>query len=197
MGVFLLLVRTSRVSATNHLALTGYCILPIRAAHAPRGWRFTEGDQIMTLFRTLALAVAAFTLSLPSLAQPTFAKPEDAVNYRQGALKKMKSHFDRLGAMASGRAPFDSKVAVENAEEFVAQARLPWAGFVPGTEKLSNKARPEIWTEQVKFKDSSEKLQAEAAKLLVAAKTNNLDNLKAAFGSTAASCKACHDSFRN
>jgi hypothetical protein len=77
------------------------------------------------------------------------------------------------------------------------QARLPWAGFVPGTEKLSNKARPEIWTEQVKFKDSSEKLQAEAAKLLVAAKTNNLDNLKAAFGSTAASCKACHDSFRN
>ena len=151
----------------------------------------------MSLFRTLALAVAAFTLSLPSLAQPTFAKPEDAVNYRQGALKKMKSHFDRLGAMTSGRAPFDSKVAVENAEEFVAQARLPWAGFVPGTEKLSNKARPEIWTEQVKFKDSSEKLQAEAAKLLVAAKTNNLDNLKAAFGSTAASCKACHDSFRN
>ena len=82
-------------------------------------------------------------------------------------------------------------------EEFVAQARLPWAGFVPGTEKISNKARPEIWTEQVKFKDSAEKMQAEAAKLLAVAKTNNLDNLKVAFGSTAASCNACPDAFRN
>lgn len=151
----------------------------------------------MPLSRSLALIAAAFALSLPALAQPTFAKPEDAVSYRQGALKQMKTHFDRLGAMATGRAPFDPKAAVENAEELVARARLPWAGFVPGTEKLSTKARPEIWTEQVKFKDNSEKMQAEAAKLLVAAKTGNLDSLKAAFGTTAASCKACHDSFRN
>ena len=151
----------------------------------------------MKLSRSLALASFAFALSLPVLAQPAFAKPEDAVAYRQGALKRMKTHFDRLGAMATGRAPYDGKVAVENAEEMVAQARLPWAGFVPGTEKLSSKARPEIWTEQVKFKDNSEKMQAEAAKLLAAAKTNNLDNLKVAFGATAASCKACHDTFRN
>ena len=34
------------------------------------------------------------------------------------------------------------------------------------------------------------------AKLVVAAKTGNLDNLKAAFGSVAPTCKACHDSFR-
>ena len=34
------------------------------------------------------------------------------------------------------------------------------------------------------------------AKLLAAAKTQNLDNLKAAFGATAGTCKACHDNFR-
>eukprot|EP01036_Dinobryon_divergens_P039486 gene39486-52052_t len=34
-------------------------------------------------------------------------------------------------------------------------------------------------------------------KLLVAAKAGNIDALKAQFGPTAASCKACHDSFRN
>ena len=38
---------------------------------------------------------------------------------------------------------------------------------------------------------------AETGKLLAAAKTNNLDNLKTAFGSTAGTCKACHDAFRN
>lgn len=37
----------------------------------------------------------------------------------------------------------------------------------------------------------------DTGRLLAAAKTNNLDNLKAAFTQTAATCKACHDNFRN
>lgn len=36
----------------------------------------------------------------------------------------------------------------------------------------------------------------EAMKLNAAAKTGNLDQIKAAFGNVAGSCKACHDSFR-
>ena len=39
-------------------------------------------------------------------------------------------------------------------------------------------------------------LVAESGKLLAAAKTNNLDNLKTAFGATAGTCKACHDVYR-
>lgn len=37
----------------------------------------------------------------------------------------------------------------------------------------------------------------EVGKLVAAAKMGNLDALKAAFGDTAATCKACHDSYRN
>jgi cytochrome c556 len=40
-------------------------------------------------------------------------------------------------------------------------------------------------------------MQDEVAKLAVAAKANNLDTLKAAFGAAAPTCKACHDEFRN
>ena len=36
----------------------------------------------------------------------------------------------------------------------------------------------------------------QTAKLLAAAKTNDLGNLKAAFGQTAQACKSCHDHFR-
>lgn len=75
--------------------------------------------------------------------------------------------------------------------------KLPWPGFAANTDKLSQKAKPEIWSEQAKFKDHADKMQTETQKLLAAAKTNNLDNLKTAFGPTAQSCKACHDSFRN
>jgi len=149
----------------------------------------------MRFFATLAIAAAAATLSVPAAAQ--FAKPEDAVKYRQSALFVMAQHFGRIGAMANGRAPYDAKLALENAEVVNDMAKLPWAGFAPGTEKLSQKAKPEIWTEQAKFKEHSDKLVAESGKLLAAAKTNNLDNLKAAFGPAAATCKACHDGYRN
>lgn len=149
----------------------------------------------MKFIASFAIAAAAITLAAPASAQ--FAKPEDAVKYRQSALFVMAQHFGRIGAMANGRVPFDAKAATDNAEVVADMAKLPWAGFGPGTDKISQKAKPEIWTEQAKFKENHEKLVAESGKLLAAAKTNNLDNLKAAFGSTAGTCKACHDAFRN
>jgi cytochrome c556 len=83
-------------------------------------------------------------------------------------------------------APYDAKAANENAEIVADMAKLPWAGFVPAPTRSAQKAKPEIWTEQAKFKEHNEKLVGETGKLLAAAKTNNLDNLKTAFGSTAA-----------
>ena len=150
----------------------------------------------MKTIAAFALAAATLTLSAPASAQ--FAKAEDAIKYRQSALFVMGQHFGRLGAMANGRVPFDAKVAAENADIVADMAKLPWVGFGPGTDKGGNtKAKPEIWTEQAKFKEGHEKLVAETAKLAAAAKTGNLDTLKTAFAATAGSCKACHDSFRN
>lgn len=148
----------------------------------------------MKSFVSLALTMAMSAVALPASAQ--FAKAEDAVKYRQSALSIMNTHMGRIGAMTNGRVPYDAKVAVENAEVVALVSHLPWAGFGPGTDKISARAKPEIWAQQAKFKASSEKLMAETANLLAAAKTNNLDNLKKAFASTAASCKACHDDFR-
>jgi cytochrome c556 len=149
----------------------------------------------MKFVATLALAAAAFSIASPASAQ--FAKPEDAVKYRQSVMFVMSQHFGRIGAMANGRVPYDAKVAVDNAETVAEMAKLPWPGFAANTDKLSQKAKSEIFSEQAKFKDHGDKLQAESVKLVAAAKTNNLDNLKAQFGNTAGTCKACHDNYRN
>jgi cytochrome c556 len=149
----------------------------------------------MKLAISLVLAAAAAATAVPASAQ--FAKPEDAVKYRQSALFVMSQHFGRIGAMANGRVPYDAAVAVQNAEIVAEMAKLPWAGFGPGTDKVTpTRAKAEVWTEQAKFKEHNEKLVAETAKLLAAAKTNSLDNLKVAFGSTANTCKGCHDAYR-
>lgn len=148
----------------------------------------------MKTMLSLLAAAMAVTLALPAQAQ--FAKPEDAIKYRKASFTVMAAHFGRLGAMASGRAPYDAKAAADNAEIVATLSKLPWAAFGEGTDKGETRAKPEIWKESAKFKEASDKMQADIAKLNVAAKAGNLDALKAAFGPAAASCKACHDNFR-
>ena len=141
----------------------------------------------------LLLAATATLLAAPASAQ--FAKSEDAIKYRQSALFVMSQHFGRLGAMANGKAPFDAKLAAENAAVLETVAKLPWAAFGDGTD--GGKAKPEVWKEKAKFAEHADKFQAEAVKLAAAAKTGDLAQLKTAFGPAAQSCKSCHDAFRN
>lgn len=144
----------------------------------------------------IALAAAAATTAFPAAAQ--FAKAEDAIKYRQSSFFVLGQHFGRLGAMANGKVPFDAKVAQENAELVAMLAKLPGAGFGPGTDKgAPTKAKPEIWAEQAKFQEHAEKMLSETTKLAAAAKTGDVAQLKAAFGPASQTCKACHDSFKS
>ena len=136
----------------------------------------------------------ALAMSVPAHAQ--FAKPEDAVKYRKASFTVMGAHFGRLGAMANGRTPYDAKAAAENADIVATLSKLPWSAFGEGTDKGDTRAKPEIWKESAKYKEASDKMQADIMKLNTAAKAGNVEALKAAFGPAAASCKACHDNFR-
>lgn len=143
---------------------------------------------------SVILVALAAAYALPASAQ--FAKAEDAIKYRKNALFVMSQHFGRLGAMASGKAPFDPKEAAEDAAAAEFLSKLPWAGFAPGTDKGDTRAKAEIWTEKAKFDDLAAKLQRELGKLTLAAKAGNLDGVKAGVGAAGAVCKACHDDFR-
>lgn len=144
--------------------------------------------KVATLGLTILLAASA----APSFAQ--FQKPEDAIKYRQSTMFIQAQHFGRIGAMVNGRVPFDANVATANAEVVATMSRLHWAGFMAGSE--GGKSKPEIWKEAAKFKEYGDGLQAETGKMLAAAKSGNLDSLKASFTATAGSCKTCHDAYR-
>jgi len=143
---------------------------------------------------TVIAAGAALT-SLSAAAQ--FQKPEDAIKYRQSVMTVMANHLGRVGAMAQGKAPFDAKSAADNAAVVLTMSKLPWVAFGEGTDKgLPTRAKPEIWKDQAKVKDLSTKMMTEAEKFEAAAKTGNLDAIKAAIGDLGKACKACHDDFR-
>ena len=145
---------------------------------------------------TLALlAAAGLATALPAAAQ--FAKPEDAIRYRQAAMFLQGQTFGRVFAMANGRTPFDAKVAAENIDAVAALNKLQFSAFVEGTDKGNTKAKTEIWAQKDKWNDFVAKNQDAIAKLVAAGKSGNLDQIKAAVGPVGQSCKACHDQFRN
>jgi len=143
---------------------------------------------------TACLALLGAAIAMPAAAQ--FAKPEDAIKYRKAALTVMATHFGRVAAMAQGKIPFDAKAAAENIEIATTMSKLPFVAFLPGTDKGETRAEPKIWTETDKFNAAATKMQEEMAKLNVAAKSGDLDKIKAAVGDTGKSCKACHDNYR-
>ena len=140
---------------------------------------------------------AALLTAAPVASYAQFAKPEDAIRYRKGALTVMSAHFGRVAPVVKGERPYDAQEVAANVAIAETMSKLPWVAFMPGTEKGGDtKAKPEIWTNNDKFKTASENMQKAMATLSVAAKAGNLDQVKAAFGETGKACKACHDDFR-
>jgi cytochrome c556 len=152
-------------------------------------------SSLLKFQRGTALAALTLATALPAAAQ--FAKPEDAIKYRQSAFAVMGAHFGRIGAMANGRVPFDAAAAQANADIVVMMSKLPYTAFGEGTDKAGNtRAKAEVWSKRADFDAAARKMQDEVVKVQAAARTGNLDQLKAAFGGAGQSCKACHDEYR-
>jgi cytochrome c556 len=145
-------------------------------------------------FARLAAFALIATTALSAAAQ--FRKPEEAIAYRQGAMTVMGIHFYRAARMASGRAPFDAKALASDIDIATYLSKLPFAGFVEGSDKGETRALPKIWTEMDKFRASATKMQDEMAKLNVVAKSGNIELIKAQVDVTNKACKSCHESYQ-
>ena len=98
--------------------------------------------------------------------------------------------------MVQGKVPFNAAQAAIDGDVIAIASKLPFHAFAEGSDKGHTGAKAEIWKEQAKFTDLRDKMQAEVAKVSAAAKSGNLDNLKAVFGAAGQSCKNCHDNYR-
>jgi cytochrome c556 len=142
----------------------------------------------------VALACMTAGPLLATSASAQFAKPADAIKYRQSALSLMGSHFGRMSPVVKGQAPYDAAQIKANVDVLKTLSALPWAAFGPGTE--GGDARPEVWSDAAGFKQKQQALQDNIVKLSAAADAGDFDKLRAAFGDVGASCKACHDAYR-
>jgi cytochrome c556 len=139
------------------------------------------------------LAFTTLTISTPSMPAE---RPEDAIKFRRAAYSVIGWKFDQLVAMAKGVKPFDKDEFLRNASLIEQLSKAPIEGFTAGADKGDTRAKPEIWTNMSDFKTKTETMQLETSKLITIAKAGNLADVKAQVGKVGASCKACHDEYR-
>jgi cytochrome c556 len=147
--------------------------------------------------KRLALAAAALAVSsslYSAGASAQFAKPDDAIKYRQSAFTLLTTHMGRLGAMARGDVPFDAAAAQASARVVDVVSHLPWDAFPPGSNTGAAKIKGDPWKDAAAFTKLQGDLKAQTAKLPAAVAT--LDGLKAQVGATSRVCRECHESFR-
>jgi cytochrome c556 len=137
------------------------------------------------------------TTGFLGVAYAQFAKPEDAIQYRQSVMFLIGQHFGRMVAVVKGQSPYDKAAFERNAALVETLATLPWEAFMaPGTDKGKTGLKSSAFKEKDKFMQDGKKMEAETAELAETAQTGNLDAIKTRIGETAKSCKSCHDDFR-
>ncbi|MBL8515164.1 MAG: cytochrome c [Betaproteobacteria bacterium] len=143
-------------------------------------------------------AIVSALAALSIAAAHAQVKPEDAIAYRQGAYSVIKWNFAPMAAMVKGEKPYDKAAFARHAEIVEYMGKLTLEGFIPGSDKGGNtKVKPEAFAKMDDFKAKMKKMNEETAKLAAVAKTGSFDDIKKQFGATGASCKACHDDYKN
>jgi cytochrome c556 len=146
--------------------------------------------------RILALVTVSVVAAGTVQAQGS-KEAEQAIAYRKAAYTVLYNNFGPLGAMASGKMPYDAKLFQSRAERVAFMATITPDVF-PSVSKSGapTKAKPEIWDNQAEFTKLMKDLTDKTAALAVASKSGNLDTIKPAFGAAAQTCKACHDKYK-
>jgi cytochrome c556 len=143
-------------------------------------------------------AVSALVSALVAGSVAAQAKPEDSIAYRQGVYKIVGWNMGPMAAMVKGDRPYNKEAFAKNAANLAAVAPLAIEGFGPATDKgAPTKAKAAIWTKMDDFKAKMTKMNDEANKLAAISKTGSLDDIKKQFGALGASCKACHDDYKD
>lgn len=139
-----------------------------------------------------AACLAAIAVSSATLADTS---PEDAKDYRQAVMSSLGGHVSAISLHVRGRV--EDEEALRNHAEALA---LTAAGidkvFPEGTNVGDSEALPAVWDEPEAFAEAAARAKEATASFAEAARAGDADALRSAFRDVGASCRGCHDRFR-
>ena len=146
--------------------------------------------------KAIALGIISLTLATAASAQ---VKPEDQIKFRQAGYSFMSWNMGKIKANLEGEYNAQQVQAAATAIAGIAGSGMG-ALYGPGTEKdignLKTRVKPEFFKEPDEVRKLAMAFAKEANELQKVAATGDVAAIKAQFGKTGESCKACHDKFR-
>lgn len=141
-----------------------------------------------------ALAMLALT-AMPSTASAQDRSAQQT-KLRQSVFTVLGAQVTQMGAMASGRVPYDAAAFELAAQRAAFMATIAPDVFAAGSVAANSKAKPEIWRNKADFDKLMADLGDKSAALSQAAKSGSLETVRPAFAALAGTCKACHDKYK-
>ena len=146
--------------------------------------------------------IAAFA-TLAAVTGAAFAqqalKPEEMIKFRKAGYSFMAWNMGKIKANLEGTYNKEQVIAAANVVAATANSGMG-ALFGAGTDKdvggEKTRVKPEFFKEQDKVKELAMAYIKEANELQKVAATGDAAAVKAQFGKTGETCKACHDKFR-
>ncbi len=143
----------------------------------------------MTFLKGAALSLLIATFSGTALAS------DDPIDSRKKLMLSTGGAAGAAVAMIRGDVPFNPAIANSVFATMNAVAHTYGDYFPEGSMSDDSEASPKIWEDMAGFQSELTKFQ-EAAGAAIAAKPQDLDAFKAAFGQIGGSCKSCHEGYR-
>lgn len=137
---------------------------------------------------TLISAVQAHNFNLE--------ETKDAIEYRQVAFSLIAYNFGDMGEMMKGKKPFNAETFTMRANNVAALSKIPFEGFIDGSDKGDTEALAKIWQDRADFDAKMKTFQENAAILATVAQKGDQTAIKQAFMDTGKSCKGCHDIYK-
>lgn len=148
-----------------------------------------------TRMRLLAIGLVLFVGI--GLAYAQFAKPEEAVAYRQAVMQVIGHHFGAMGTVVKGQQPYEPGSFLQHAEVVAMMAELPWeAMLVPGSYGGNTTLLDKVQSEKEAFMEAALQFEDASQRLSEIADGSDTEAIKTEFGNTAQTCKACHSAYR-
>ena len=143
--------------------------------------------------RILTVGVLAAAL-LATTAQAS-GDPDEAIKYRQMAMRSNSGHLGAIAAILKGKVPHSSHI-VGHARALRATSLMFNDIFPPDSDSGLTRAKPEIWKQPEKFKAGVKAFQDAAAVLVQAAESDDMSAIGEAAGGVGKACGGCHKPFR-
>jgi len=153
-----------------------------------------QSIKIKSLLNISLLSVLV-AVSSASIAEDT-KQQKASIEYRKSAFKMVLWHFKPMAGMVKGKIDYDSDAFARNAEILAQLSHLSINGFELKSPSKNSRAKASIWDNYTDFKSKMDDFSEASKNLAQVAKTGDLGKAKAAFGSVAKTCKACHKEYR-